>query len=342
MQRPKRTPRLNLPPWATHVIRTGYGALIIGLVAFVSITLYTTHTYEVAQERYMHELTYIAPFPVGVDPVRETISENPVVHTYFEDHIAATIREPMKRNWFWQTVDRIAYSGIIQNLASPVSRVLIIRAGERKEEVVDNFGDILRWNTQERTTFAEHIIMPTPTLTEGKFFPERYVVDADASPEDVALRVREHFEREILRRYTDEVAARVPLQDALTIASLLERESGGFEDMRRVSGVIWNRLFADMKLQIDASLQYVRGSDPYEPYWWPRVHPNDKFIDSPFNTYQHEGLPPTPIGNPSVAAIVAALNPIPTECMFYFHDGRGDFHCSETYEEHVAKIDLHY
>ena len=120
----------------------------------------------------------------------------------------------------------------------------------------------------------------------------------EALPGEVALLLVSQFEFEVLSRYGEDVKRVVPLIDTLTLASLLERESYDFNDMRQVAGVIWNRLFIDMKLQIDASLQYARGSIPTEPLWWPRVHPQDKYIDSPYNTYQNNGLPPAPIGKP--------------------------------------------
>ena len=72
----------------------------------------------------------------------------------------------------------------------------------------------------------------------------------------------------------------VPLNDALIIASLLEREASDFNNMREVSGVIWNRLFKNMPLQLDATLQYVRGSSRYEAKWWPAIKPADKYIKS--------------------------------------------------------------
>ena len=141
--------------------------------------------------------------------------------------------------------------------------------------------------------------------------------------------------------FPEEIAEKVPLEDALAIASLLEREAYDFEDMRYISGIIWNRLFADMKLQLDATLQYAKGTKSPSS-WWPRVVPADKYIVSPYNTYAHEGLPPTPIANPSIDAIVAALNPRKTNCMFYFHDRQSNFHCAETYEEHVELLKQHY
>ena len=112
--------------------------------------------------------------------------------------------------------------------------------------------------------------------------------------------------------------------------------------MRYISGVIWNRLFIDMPLQIDATLQYARGTPGNNRTWWPVPVPRDKYIDSPYNTYQNIGLPPEPISNPSVDAIIAALNPRATDCLFYFHDTHGNFHCTATYEEHVELLREYY
>ena len=158
----------------------------------------------------------------------------------------------------------------------------------------------------------------------------------------VAQLLLDEFSSEIIDRYDTQVEEQVPLETALTIASLLEREAYAFADMRIISGIIWNRLFIDMPLQLDASLQYVKGSLPTESNWWPVVKPADKYLKSPFNTYQTAGLPPTPIANPSLEAIVAALNPKTTDCLFYFHDDDGTFYCTETYEEHVALLQKMY
>ncbi len=154
--------------------------------------------------------------------------------------------------------------------------------------------------------------------------------------------LNERFTSEILNKYDKTVAEKVPLNEALIIASLLEREAYDFTDMRYISGIIWNRMFIDMPLQIDATLQYVRGSKASEAKWWPVPKPADKYLKSPYNTYKNTGLPPTPIANPSVEAVVAALNPRSTECMFYFHDKNGGFHCTKTYKEHVANIKKYY
>lgn len=278
------------------------------------------------------------PFPVSVDPRAKTITENPSVNTFLSSYLAYEAVRPVRNSWWHQLTRKLASRDWYQNLASPVSRILIIWPGDRKEEVVDNFGDILRWDEQERVAFAAIVTEHPPTLADGTFFPGRYVTSVDATPDTVAGLLIDRFTTEVQARYPASIEEVIPLSDALIVASLLEREAYAFDQMREISGVIWNRLFAGMPLQLDATLQYVKASDPSESAWWPSIDPADKFIESPFNTYENTGLPPSPIANPSAAAILAALNPHSTDCMFYFHDEAGDMHCSVTYDEHVAKL----
>jgi UPF0755 protein len=218
----------------------------------------------------------------------------------------------------------------------------VIWPGERKEEIAGHISGVMRWNQTERESFTNLIDSTYPIMPEGKYLPGQYVAHRNATPAEIADLLTTVFDLEVLQRYTPSVAAQVPLSDALIIASLIEREASDFANMREVSGVIWNRLFAKMPLQLDATLQYVKGSRPTVRSWWPRVLPQDKYLNSPFNTYQHKGLPPSPIANPSIDAIVAALNPVITDCLFYFHGTDGSYHCSPTYEEHVAKLRARY
>lgn len=277
----------------------------------------------------------VEPFPVGVVMATKTIEEQPQVDQYFTNTFAST---PDKHHWRDLVASLFSTKAWYQNLASPVQRIIVIWPGERREEVAAHFGDVLSWDQNERSLFVNLIQSSDPLLADGKFMPGRYTVHRDATPAEVADLVYEQFSTEILRRYTDSVEAATPIEITLNIAALIEREASDFENMREVSGVIWNRLFIDMPLQLDATLQYARGSRSYEPSWWPVPVPSDKFIDSPFNTYQNKGLPPAPIANPSKEAILAALNPRITDCLFYFHANNGEYYCSETYAEHVEKL----
>lgn len=281
-------------------------------------------------------------FPVSVKPDEEIIIENPKVEIFFHENISREDDpESAKTSWVRRAVGKLALMGWYQNLASLSSRILVIDSGERKEQVGEHFAKILKWSKEDEARFLTLIESEAPSLIDGKFYPGTYTVSRGATPEEVAPLILDRFNAEVLSRYTSEVEEQVPLDDALTIASLLEREAYDFEDMRHISGVIWNRLFSDMRLQIDATLQYAKGSRPSEP-WWPRVVPNDKYITSEYNTYKNDGLPPTPIANPGLASILAALNPTKTDCMYYFHDKKAGFHCSKTYEEHVNLLKQYY
>lgn len=284
------------------------------------------------------ELEDLEVFPVGVNIHTKTIIENPAVDVYVGTYLSINTEKSRSARFLNRLLAEFVRFDWYQNLASSVSRILVIYPGERHEEVVKNFSDILKWDKAERELFYNYISASEPALVEGKFFPGRYVVSKDASPEAVADLLIAKFHEEILARYTDEIELQVPLEDALVIASLLEREAYDFTDMRYISGVIWNRLFIDMPLQLDATLQYARGSRASESRFWPKVVPRDKFIESPYNTYENSGLPPAPIANPSTEALIAALNPRVTDCMFYFHDSKGKFYCTETYEDHVSKL----
>lgn len=321
-------------------IYIGGAVLIAGGIGLGAITQ-QAHKNAIGIESTSPQVAQVADtaFPVGVDPIHEEITETPQVETFFAEYVREDDSE--QTAWVQKALSHLALQSWYQNFASLSERVLVVQPGDRKEEVAQHFGKILGWNANERTRFLELVTAQAPVIAEGKFFPGTYSVHKDASPEEVAWILIDSFKQQVVDRYTDAVAAKVPLADALTIASLLEREAYNFTDMREISGVIWNRLFAGMRLQIDATLQYAKGTNS-KTTWWPIPRPKDKYIESAYNTYLHEGLPPTAIANPSLAAILAALNPVKTNCMYYFHDKDSGFHCAATYEEHIALLKQYY
>lgn len=276
-------------------------------------------------------------FPIGVDPGNESIVEQPNVEAFLETQFVNDFERTTRITWLDELYEKVAYMPWYQSLASPNTRILVIFAGERKEEIAHNFGRILGWDRAQREEFLAHVSTVPLEIADGTFYPGKYVVTPDATPEQVATQLQQAFLNNVLSRYPEELQAVVPIEEALVVASLIERETGSFDEMRIISAVIWNRLFVDMKLQIDATMQYARGSQNWEPKWWPVPVPSDKYIASPHNTYLHKGLPPSPISNPSAAAIIAALNPVTTDCLFYFHV-RKEMKCSSTYEEHVSSL----
>lgn len=310
--------------------------LAIALFSLPSILSYDIKSHEVAGSDNK------APFPVSVDPAHKRITENTSVDALLTEDTHSTLAAAANTatNAFAWLASVIAALPVYKQLAGTDVQFVTLQPGYRQEEVASAFASALGWSAAQKQKFITSLKSTPPTLSEGEFVPGTYEVHGAMSTLDVQNMLNDRFTTEILNRYSAETAAQVPLGDALTIASLIERETGGTDDMRMISGIIWNRLFTNMNLQIDATLQYAKA--PTTKSWWPQVRPADKYIKSAYNTYAHPGLPPAPIASPSIAAVIAALNPKQTDCIFYFHDRLGNFHCSADYAEHVRMLKKYY
>ena len=285
-------------------------------------------------------------FPVTVNPADKIIIEDERVNAFLESRssplqaAAGSVGDIFKDIFTWVAVT-IADASWYQSIASADGRLVNITPGMRKEQVANEFAKVLSWNNKQKKEFLTDADSQLP-LQEGSFSPGVYLITKNTAPSEAQALVNERFYEDILSHYGTTIAKIVPLKQALTVASLIEREAGGADDRRLISGIIWNRLFINMNLQIDATLQYVKANSVAGTNWWPKPVPADRFRKSPYNTYLNKGLPPTPIASPSVASVLAALNPKNTSCLFYFHDASGGFHCADTYKEHVALLKKYY
>lgn len=225
---------------------------------------------------------------------------------------------------------------LLAALASPEYKYVAVVEGMRKEEMAEVFASKLNWDEKEKEEFATPINICIFSGGEGYLFPGKYLVHKDFNPDDVKKLMEDKLNEVVGDLGGDESPKVLNMNQILIIASLIQREAAGKHDMKLISGVIWNRIFNGMPLQIDATLQYAKGSE--ENGWWPPVDAEDKYIESPYNTYQIEGLPPGPIANPGLAAIDAALNPADTKCLFYLHDRNRVIHCASNYETHKKNV----
>lgn len=317
--------------------------LVLAITAGVIFSIPKIFSFSISWQPDVTKVSEVAQFPVTVDPINKRIVENTEINEFLEgptSPLQASANNVSKTLWdiFRWTAIVIADSSWYQSVASVESHFVVITAGMRKEQVVAAFAKELKWNGEDKLVFTTPDENSSLPLDEGSFISGTYHVDSTATPLDAQRLINKRFTDNVLSRYGTSTASVVPLDQALIIASIIQRETIGNDDMRLISGIIWNRLFADMKLQVDATLQYAKASAKPAGGWWPKVVPNDKFRRSPYNTYLNKGLPPDPIASPSVGAILAALNPIKTSCLYYFNDNKGEFHCSDTYEEHVASL----
>lgn len=224
--------------------------------------------------------------------------------------------------------------------ANPSVKFVKIIPGMRKEEIAEAIGQKLAWTDADKSQFLNINKTLKAPDAEGYYYPGSYMLPAKASGYEVGKLMINRFNDEVMSRYASSTQKKISIDTAIKIASLIEREAAGKNDMRLISGIMWNRIFKDMSLDIDATLQYAKGNE--EDGWWREVLSGDKLIKSPYNTYKNKGLTPTPISNPQLASIEAALNPKKTTCIFYLHDKYRRIHCSVTYKEHVKKIALYY
>lgn len=220
----------------------------------------------------------------------------------------------------------------------PDMKWVVIPEGLRKEEIGEILAKTFAWNDEELKKWTTTYTVMKFDDVEGVYFPDTYLIPVKENGLDIANRMIRHFD-EVFAPYLPQFAKQdIIWTTGLRLASLIQREAAGPDDMPLIAGVLWNRLSKKMALQIDATVQYARGKTPTG--WWAPITPGDiTGIDSPYNTYENKGLPPHPICNPGVAAISAVLHPTETDCLYYLHDHNRQIHCAVTYEEHKANIE---
>jgi UPF0755 protein len=174
----------------------------------------------------------------------------------------------------------------------------------------------------------------------GELFPDTYKFFISSTAEDVVHKMKENFDAKTKDLFTDYAGSR---EEAIVMASLIEKEVPEHGDARVVAGIFWKRLKAGMPLQIDASICHPK----LEKYFnqgrvgqgCGPITRNDLKMDSPYNTYLNKGLPPGPIGSPGLISLESAVHPSPSPHWFYLSDPRtGKTIFSRDFDEHRANI----
>lgn len=171
---------------------------------------------------------------------------------------------------------------------------------------------------------------------EGYLFPDTYFFLPNASEQAVIDAMRQNFDAHIAEIQPQIDAFGKPLSDVVKMASIIEREARNSEDRRKISSALWNRMDKNMALQVDVTFLYTIGKGTFD------LTIDDLKSESPYNTYVHKGLPPTPIGSPSLDALEAAVNPPKTDFLFFLADHSGVTHFCKTYSCHEANKRRYY
>jgi len=171
---------------------------------------------------------------------------------------------------------------------------------------------------------------PTASL-EGYLFPDTYRIYADGGAKALVRRMLANFEDKYTPAMRKETADQgKTVRQIVIMASVIEREVRGDEDRALVSDIFWKRVAAGRGLEADSTVNYLTGHST------PSVSYLDTKIDSPWNTYKYKGLPPGPIGNPSLSAILAALHPKANPYWYFLTDKDGNVHYARTLDEQIA------
>ncbi|MEW1633456.1 endolytic transglycosylase MltG [Streptomyces sp. NPDC093801] len=217
-------------------------------------------------------------------------------------------------------------------------RRLLIPEGWRAPQVYAAIDKELRLPAGATASAVATAGLPLPAEArgnpEGYLFPATYPVTSKSTPATLlAAMVRTANQKLATKAVADGGRAHgmTPYQTA-TLASIIEAEADNPADMGKVARVVHNRLARSMPLQMDSTLNYALNRTTVD------TRLADTRIDHPFNTYERQGLPPTPIDSPGLQAMAAAVAPTPGDWLFFVTVKPGDTRFSATYEEHRKHV----
>lgn len=167
---------------------------------------------------------------------------------------------------------------------------------------------------------------------EGFLYPDTYEFLPFDTEGMIINEMKENFDKKTKKIIGKIKNSERSLDEIMIMASLIEEEAGIALkwDKKEVSGILWNRIRVGMLLQVDAVFSYIQKSHIFKTKY------SHLKIDSPYNTYKNKGLPPTPITNPSIKTLEAALYPNITDKLFYLTGLDGKFYYAKTYNQHLV------
>jgi len=172
---------------------------------------------------------------------------------------------------------------------------------------------------------------------EGFLFPDTYYFPYNISIEGICLKMWKNFKNVFEGIYDEEINEKNwdEVKKIVTVASIIEKEASLSYERKIIAGIIYKRLKKNIPIESCSTVEYALG------YKRKRLTKSDLKVKSPYNTYIHKGLPPTPICNPGKDSLIAALNPTKTDYMFFLSKGDGTNHFSKTYKEHLEAIKIY-
>lgn len=188
--------------------------------------------------------------------------------------------------------------------------------------------DFVKVASQDTALISD--LAPQATSLEGYLFPNTYNFTRTQSMHDMAAEMVKQF-----RRVASEVGLNSDVERTVTMAAIIEKETGVPEERTEVASVYFNRLDKHIALQADPSVIYA---ELLQGTYGGALHHDDMHFNSLYNTYLHPGLPPGPIANPGKSSLEAAMHPAQTAYLYFVSDGNGHHRFSSTLEEHNKNV----
>ena len=154
--------------------------------------------------------------------------------------------------------------------ASPDMKWVVIPEGWRKEQIGELMAKTFSWNDDELNKWDLVYTKMRIDYIEGTYFPDTYLIPVNESGLDMANRMTRHFDEKFAPYISQFAQQNIKWTTGLKLASIIQREAGGKDDMSLIAGILWNRLNQDMNLEIDATVQYARGKT--DAGWWSTVY----------------------------------------------------------------------
>lgn len=252
--------------------------------------------------------------------------------TFYGILLQLGIRDQVQAGDYRLSPSMTAYEIAKELTHGTLDRWITIIEGWRKEEIADKVA----------AEFKIPAIEIINNSNEGYLFPDTYLIPKDATSGALI----EILENNFKNKFNDQLKLKISKLgltelEAITLASIVEREARFEQDRVEVASILLKRLKEGIPLQADATIQYALGYQADQKSWWKRsLTFEDLRINSLYNTYENPGLPPAPISNPGLSSLkaVAQANPN-TPYLFYVSDVNGKLHYARTLQEHNNNID---
>lgn len=251
---------------------------------------------------------------IGNNLYKAGFIKNPIV---FKFYVQLTNSQNKIQAGEFSLSKNLSLDQILEELKKGPKEIWVtIQEGLRREEIALKFATTLSKDEE----FTKEFLSLTKDK-EGYLFPDTYLFPKSISASAIVAKMLSTFDKKVGDVTYSE----------LIMASLIERETLGNSEKPIVAGILYKRIDNDWPLQVDATLQYIKGD-------WKPVFSIDKELKSPFNTYKNLGLPPVPIANPGLTSINAAKNPESSDYWYYIHDTKGVIHYARNIDEHNNNV----